>query len=301
MPLQNYISVLKDAINDIAEVPPIRLRKNILGPGDLDVNDAAQLSFTGTICDLTAYAVVACAVGVDRIEKLKTLVAGEAEHRNTLRSIEYENTHPRKSLGGDEFYLFRGNQDADRFEEAVTTWMQGKKAGAAQFKFDASGWHTFAVIRLPDHGGFLLYQSYQGTYRLCDFLERDRFNGLQRETYTPALPQNMLRHLNLATAQIATTAEAYGRHKVLTSAEFKSNIVQKFKAGMNGGMLLADYVKLSGHWTLISRFGDPPKQQLGSVFFIAFDGLQITPGITATRLALAGDTDARATAPVGTD
>jgi hypothetical protein len=297
--LKNYIESLKTIINDMAVNPPVKLKRGVLGPADLNVNSADEISYAGTICDLTAYAVVACAVGVKRIEALKDAAAGRSQGRTASRTIAYDGNRTLcATAGGDELHLFRGQQDANAFETAVQKWMNNTKAGAAQLKFAAGDWHTFAVIRLPQKGGFRIYQSYQGMYRLCEFLETATYGGANRVQYEPPLAQNQRVNLNAILAQVRDTADAYGKHRTLTATTFQDSVVNGFKLGLRGAMPQADYNRLAGHWTRISRFGVPVRE-VSPIFFLAFDGLQTIQVMEATWTALKNDTDRTATAPVG--
>jgi hypothetical protein len=255
----------------------------------------------GTICDLTAYSVVACGVGVTRVERLKDQAAGPPQGRKPSRVLAVTAEPLRAKFLDDRLYLFGVNQPshAGEFKTAIEAWAASRKPGVAQFKFSAGGWHTFAVLKLEEGAGFILYQSYEGCYRLCDFLETDTFSGRDRAAFAPGGFHGP--ELERARRQVAATAALYGRGNILSAQDFADVIVNNFKLGLTSGegMLKEDYIKLSGHHIanfIPSRWA---KQNVQTLFLFTFDALQASGMVDATYTKLRNDSLPKATGPVG--
>ncbi|MEL6876160.1 MAG: hypothetical protein AAGM33_11860, partial [Pseudomonadota bacterium] len=112
--------------------------------------ESATINWSGTICDMTAYSIMCIGAGVARIERL--------------------NSNDPAAPGDRLVEVADGPSCSDHLND----WMNVKAPGVIQLKFDANGMHTFAVEKICAREGgslsFRIYQSYQGKYRLSDFL-----------------------------------------------------------------------------------------------------------------------------------
>ncbi len=129
------------------------------------------LARCGTLCDLTAMSMMMVAAGVKRVEAMKAAI-------NDNREFDSGN--------GDRAKIYRKvNGAGQAFWDLMIAWAKLPGNGAVQFKFDPrSGAHTFMIERFYldkiDSPRFRIYQSYEGCYRLYDFLVGDKDDELQR-------------------------------------------------------------------------------------------------------------------------
>lgn len=128
--------------------------------------------FVGCICDMTAMCMMMTAAGVKRIEAMKTDI--RVYENKGLKNVPQRVTKDMNSL--DQVYFF-SRAKAANFKNTLMDWCKSGNHGIAQFKFPAEGdWHTLAVERIgvkevdDDTPRFIVYQAYQNTYRLKDFL-----------------------------------------------------------------------------------------------------------------------------------
>ena len=108
----------------------------------------------GTICDVTAYSMMVIGAGLKRVKALR----GKVNYWGTK--------------DGDRVRRYKSS-DGTKIGWELSNWTKVKAPGILQFKFDATGgMHTFAVERvvLSEEIRFRVYQSYEGLYRLSDFL-----------------------------------------------------------------------------------------------------------------------------------
>jgi hypothetical protein len=129
---------------------------------------AGALYAVGAICDMTAMCMMMTAVGVKRYEAMKSAIAPAMKQQK-------KNPVSEDNATGDRVYIYPTSEYSKDFEEDLTSWCQQKGSGLVQFKFKCPDWHTFALERVWDKDtdkepSFLVYQSYQNTYRLLDFL-----------------------------------------------------------------------------------------------------------------------------------
>ena len=173
---------LKKYAMDLATDPPVESYRAFQDPEDktkyikkVESLGSKPQNYTGTVCDVTAYALMVSAAGIDRIEAMKkSVIAGQTYEKQTA-----SDTYDRASaFTSEELPLLR---------KWLDSWWQKPGNGVVQFKFDASsGAHTFMIERVDtgaykDSPGrsrrFRVYQSYEGKYRLADFLRisNDKF------------------------------------------------------------------------------------------------------------------------------
>jgi hypothetical protein len=258
---------LKNVANKIATDPPMPVFAKVRQAlNEAYENDEQTQRFARTICDLTAYALLACAVGVRRVEALKG-------HSGRLDMNVFPIVVDGGGEGGDKAYVFKRTvrADAARFAGIMQEWLGSASAGAAQFKFTSNaGWHTFMVHKLDGapHTRLCMYQSYQGTYRLSDFLgtNGDAFNGQAPLAQRQALFE---------------TKMLLGQHKVLTKAEFERNIVTPFQTGLTSGSTIdaERYGKMFGYAT-------NNNQPINTLGLLLFEGTQGAEHMEMTRSRL---------------
>jgi hypothetical protein len=135
-----------------------------------EVGETAATYTVAAICDLTAMCMMMIAAGVTRIEAMKTAIKNAG--KNVTGTVFEDKNY------GDHVFYYRQQADARDFENRLADWSMRAGSGVVQFKFAAKNdFHTFAIERVQEKNyqpAFLVYQSYQNTYRLGDFLgQRD--------------------------------------------------------------------------------------------------------------------------------
>jgi hypothetical protein len=144
-----------------------------------------------TICDLNAYLMMVTAAGYTRVEAMKAAIKARKPSRPS-------------DAGPDRAYLF-DKKSAEDFGKAVVAWSQLEGNGVMQLKFNpgAPGAHTFVVERVPpkvlnadvtkNKPLFRVYQAYEGTYRLADFLGVDIVRNGKAATKTDEFLKDTLK------------------------------------------------------------------------------------------------------------
>lgn len=246
-------SGLREYARLLALTPPL----NVWATKYPGATQGATLDQAGTICDLTAYSLMVVAAGSERIEGL---VRNQPKDR------------------GDSVQRFRSGESANFFN-TLGQWAALGGDGVVQFKFAPdSGAHTFMAER---RGGstktFHVFQSYQGTYRLRDFLgvgERDTFfestaRALLAEKFnnvSPILfdatkrPDNakVAGRWDRVQAQIPIDAkkaeddldrarQSIGLAVSLSSDDFLNRVVRPLSLMLGAGLAAEGYVALTGH------------------------------------------------------
>ena len=203
-------------MNTCAVVRSLRVTQNDESYNPDQVYGDTEIKWLRTVCDLTASSIVGCAVGFDRYEELKRA-------SSAVDNMGFPVLKDGVTGDGSQAYIFQpgSSQEQQRYRDALKEWMDADGAGAAQFKFGAtSGWHTFMVCKVQggSTGNFVVYQSYQGTYRLSDFL------GEANDTYV---------EVGKKTKALAKAVDAVGKHKLLNRQQFEQLIVEPFALGLD--------------------------------------------------------------------
>ncbi|MCP4130772.1 MAG: hypothetical protein GY754_07305 [bacterium] len=131
------------------------------------LNEAkCSLDFAATICDLNVYLLMLCAVG----EKELHSVMKPTQHASEIKAFEG------KDGTSAAHYYTPGKQNAEKLKKMFEEWAKDEKPAVAQIKFKLTGdAHTFLIEKFEgeekeEKVKFRVYQAYQGTYRLQDFL-----------------------------------------------------------------------------------------------------------------------------------
>lgn len=213
----------------------------------------------GTICDVTAYSMMVIGAGLERIKALR----GNQSHQPTRF--------------GDRIRRYKDSDGATVGFE-LGKWADVKAPGILQFKFDATGgMHTFAVERLLSGGliRFRVYQSYEGLYRLSDFLGltegddylrmmarlqivsqqwQDVYGPFEKEQTKPFrikkkadILASIDREANHRIAILNRTRDAIGRFQELTREDLFLKVFTPLRNLLDGGLTGAGYQTLAGH------------------------------------------------------
>ncbi|MGD1925657.1 MAG: hypothetical protein ACFB03_15940 [Paracoccaceae bacterium] len=171
-------------------------------------NQPTTINWSGSICDMAAYAVLCIGAGVARIERLN----GNDPAEPGDRLVEVS--------------------DSAACSDRIDEWIAVNAPGVMQVKFDANGMHTFAIEKVCGREGgrlgFRIYQSYQGKYRLSDFLGLSNCRDLVEGSNLYGNKQK-----TASWAAVTEAANTFGNGKRLSQEEFVSE-VKPILCGMVG-------------------------------------------------------------------
>lgn len=263
----------------LAQSPPMDIYArmiNLVDPNAPEIDKTARdnIDGAGTICDLTAYSLMLVAAGIERVEAMK-----DAVNKRQKYAKVYEGD------ARDRAYCFKNGRDdaANEFQRWMTAWSKLAGNGVVQLKFNpAAGAHTFAVERVtisdlrsnkdkdaPLVNRFRVYQSYEGTFRLLDFLglaQNDDFvkstlehfymKKLDQQPYVKGQisrtdlmklrEQNRAKNIASMVEQFKAMTKRIGRCRTLTWDELYLEVVLPCMKLLGGGMTREDYQQLAG-------------------------------------------------------
>ncbi|MEL7450972.1 MAG: hypothetical protein AAFN78_17290 [Pseudomonadota bacterium] len=242
-------AVLSAALEDLAA-----------NPGNPQTMSELYEKKAGTICDVTAYSMMVIGAGLERVKALR----GRVSRWGTK--------------DGDRVRRYK-QSDGSTVGAELLQWTKVKAPGVLQFKFDATGGtHTFAVERLilGEEIRFRIYQSYEGLYRLSDFLGLTEggdylrtmckmqiigsqwpekiygsFTAEQTNPNRAKKKENILKTIDRQVAQrvalLNGTRNSIGAFKELNREDLFLNVITPLRSMLDGGVTGAEYETLAGH------------------------------------------------------
>lgn len=264
---------LLEAAGSIAETALLNVWEHVSGPASEDADRDALQNQAKTICDLTAYSILCSAVGVERVESMKT-ASGEMDGIHPILPGSWTSAD-----GNDYCHTYIKSDGPDRaseFPERFRDWAESNVNGVVQLKFEIGDAHTFAVEKTGG-GLFRVYQSYQGKYSLEDFLNEVDAN--LSEFFLDAI------HRDQRKEQIfRDTRSRLGSKKLCTLPDLFEKVIEPLCKGLQS----ADGIKtpaacgLSG--VKVSNHQDTvPCGWIGALFFDGFDEADVASNLEALR------------------
>ncbi len=193
-----------------------KLAENLIEPSD------GHIKFAGTICDLTAYSMMVVAAGVDRIKNLN------------LDAPIVEGDHAERCKSPEEC------------QSAFNNWAGIEDFGIVQIKFKpGTGAHTFVIERVwLNHGEpmFRVYQSYQGSYRLSDFLGMSDSSEIH--------PNEIGSQITKRHNALQNMRGKVGCGQLLSRPKLDEFVILPMSKSLGNGMSEAEYKNLTGGHTL---------------------------------------------------
>ena len=263
----------------LAKDPPVALFKQIVDHSNPYVANQGTLvwdwlvkrdsedyanSRVGSTCDLNALSMMCIGMGTKRYADMITGLNKEA-HKNKWGKL-YDN---RDNGGHEHAYRFNKDKHGD-LSERINEWCGGEGNGVMQLKFSVgSDWHTLTVERVAQDDNkpnvFVVYQAYQATYRLHDFLgDGNADDSLKKlldlevahtiEQDNPLMSSGARAELlpgevDKSLKRLADTVKTVGGGQMLSLASLDTYINEPVITMLKGGLDKARYVLLSASGT----------------------------------------------------